>query len=189
MCQEDGLWADPKVSSFSYSDDYLLHYQLYARTKKSDDICRARWAFVASHIALIDKNLLDYGCGAGTFGMWWKEDCPDIYMYDSYFRLDHSFLDVDIDIVTLWDSFEHISRLDMLPLIGAKYIFMSLPIVDDVIDIVTWKHFVPHEHLWYFTTKALTRLFRKWGYKLVETSDFESLLRSPDIKSFFFTKL
>ena len=188
MCEDDELYADLKVSSFSYSDDYFLHYKLYVKTQRSNDICQARWTFIASHVALVDKNLLDYGCGVGTFGKWWKEDYPKIYGYDPYFRPDHSFLDVDIDIITLWDSLEHMSRLEILPLIGAKYIFISMPIIDDVKCIATWKHFVPNEHLWYFTTKALIRLFRKWGYELTETSDFESLLRSPGIKSFFFTK-
>lgn len=188
-CEDDELYADPKITSYSYSDDYLLHYKLYAKTKKSNDICQARWEFLARNVSFIDKILLDFGCGASAFGDWWQQEFPGIFSYDPYFRPDHSFLEVDIDIITLWDSLEHMSRLDILPLIGAKYIFISLPVVDNVRDITTWKHFVPHEHLWYFTTKALERLFEKWGYELVEQSDFECLLRSQGIKSFFFAKL
>jgi len=188
-CEDDELYADPKISSFSYTDDYLLHYKLYARTQKSDDICRARWEFLCRNVSFIDKNLLDYGCGAGAFAAWWKQDFPKIYKYDPYFHPDDSFLDVDIHIMTLWDSLEHVSRLDLLSLIGAKHIFISLPVIDDIKDITTWKHFVPHEHLWYFSTKSLTRLFEKWEYELVETSIFETMYRSPGIKSFYFKKL
>ena len=188
-CEKDELYADLRASSFSYSDDYLLTYKLYEKTQRSKDICCARWKFVKDHVDIVGKNLLDYGCGAGTFGTWLSDKYLNIYMYDPYFRKDHSFLDVYIDIVTLWDSFEHMGRLEILPLINAKYVFMTLPIIDGIKNITTWKHFVPYEHLWYFTSNALIKLFEKWKYELVETSIFEAEFRSPGIKSFFFTNL
>ncbi len=188
LCKDDELYADPKMTSASYQDDYLLHYKLYARTQKSNDICQARWDFLAHNIPFAGKTLLDYGCGADAFNTWWRQKYPKLYSYDPYFKLDHSFLNVDIDILTFWDSLEHMSRLGIVPLINAKHIFISLPVVDDVKDITTWKHFVPHEHLWYFTTKALTRLFEGWEYELVETSIFETMFRSQGIKSFYFRK-
>jgi len=186
VCEQDGLYADPKVTSFSYSDDYILRYELLKKIKKSDEICRARWEFLARNVSFVAKNLLDYGCGASAFSDWWREKYPKIFKYDPYFFRNHSFLDVDIDIMTLWDSLEHISKLDILPLINAKHVFMTLPVIDDVKDITMWKHYAPYEHLWYFTTDALTKLFGGWGYKLMETSTFEAKYRSPGIKSFYF---
>ena len=186
VCEDDKLYADPKVTSFSYSDDYVLRYKLLKRTKKSAEICEARWEFLARNVSFIDKSLLDYGCGAGAFSDWWEQEYPRIFKYDPYFKLDHSFLNVDIDIITLWDSLEHISKLDIISLINAKYIFLSLPVVDDVENITSWKHYAPYEHLWYFTTEALTKLFERWKYELMEISTFETMYRSPDIKSYFF---
>jgi len=188
-CRDCFLFADPR-QLMGYGDDYLLHYKLYReKTELSGLIKRARWAFVHQYTPTRRLVLLDYGCGARAFGDANESNLIRVFNYDPYFYRDHGFLKADIDVLTMWDSLEHMSRLDIVPLIGAEWIFLSLPIVDDVEDIFTWKHFVPGEHIWYFSEKALELLFRKWGYRMLIRQDIEAELRSKDVASFCFIKI
>jgi len=137
--------------------------------------------------------LLDFGCGARAFQKHWEatsggEDIR-IYSYDPYFYPNHNFLKEEkINAITFWDSFEHISRLSIIPEFKADYLILTLPIIDRVSDIFTWKHYVPYEHTWLFSTKALQNLLHKWGYHLIEHSNLEADLRSPDVHSFCFNR-
>jgi hypothetical protein len=190
-CAECRFYAKPDLSSPSYSDDYILHYKLYEKTPRSWEICKERWRFIEVNIDLENKVLLDFGCGAGTFVKHRKNQkisYPKTYAYDPYFNVDHSFVEDEIDIVTFWDSLEHMGRLSIIPLLNAEHIFLCLPIIDDVQDITVWKHFVPHEHLWYFSTQALHKLFSAWKYEMIVRASIEGHLRSPDIISFYFRR-
>lgn len=190
-CESCSMYAEPMISSPSYSDDYVLHYKLYAKTVLSQRICEARWRFVESQISLEDKILLDFGCGADTFVEYRKRQkitFPKMFSYDPYFKVDHSFIDHKIDVLTLWDSLEHMPRLDMVLSLNADHVFLVVPIVDDVKDITVWKHYVPHEHLWYFSTFALNKMFNLWKYKMLVRANIEGHLRSPDIVSFYFVR-
>jgi len=182
-CQDDDLYASMEGNSSVYDDVYLLHYKLYARTKFSEDLQKARWDLVRKF--LMDGTILDFGCGAGAFGAL-KPDGFEIYQYDPYFRKDHSFLGAHLDGITFWDSLEHMQRLEMIPLLEAEYIFVGLPITDGIANITNWKHFHPHEHIWYFSKKALVRLFNRWGYSMVDFQNFETALGRVDIISFIF---
>jgi len=188
-CADDELYCDLQPTSFSYDDVYLLHYKLYAKTDLSVEINQARGIFVRDYVR--DGVLLDFGCGARAFekshimqmGRW------KIYSYDPYFHRDHSFLDEKkIDVLTFWDSLEHINRLNIIKIIDAEHVFVTTPVIDDVPNIFCWKHYVPHEHVWLFSTNALINLFDKWGYTLIERRDIEASLRSKDVASFYFHK-
>jgi hypothetical protein len=193
-CKECSFYAKPEMSSPSYSDDYLLHYKLYERTILSARICQARWSFIEENVDLNNKTLVDFGCGSRVFTKYRMKrgfTKPDMFNYDPYFCKDHTFLDREIDIMTLWDSLEHVSRLEMIPLIGADDIFLCLPVTDGlngVDSIFSWKHYVPNEHLWYFSTTALKKLFKRWGYSFVKFQSVEGHLRSSDILSFYFKR-
>jgi len=193
-CKECGLLMDPTPSNGIYGDEYLLHYKLYGQNNFSALLLGARQHFIQDTIQIGDvKSLLDYGCGANIFAPFMDYTTHILaFGYDPFLNKDHSFLKHlklhrKFDIVTFWDSFEHIRRLEIVPLLRGKYIFMTLPIIDDIKhDLMGWKHYVPGEHVWYFSTSALMKLFEKWNYKLIAQSDFEEKLRSSGLKSFCF---
>ena len=188
-CRNCHLFADLR-QPVRYDDDYLLHYKLYReKTELSGLLQKARWDFVRRYTPTQRLVLLDYGCGARAFGDANESGLIRVFNYDPHFYKDHGFLKADVDVLTMWDSLEHMSRLDIVPLIGAEWVFLSLPIVDEVEDIFTWKHYVPREHIWYFSENALRLLFRKWGYRMLVRQDIEAELRSKDIASFCFMKL
>lgn len=193
MCPKCNLMMDPTPSDGTYGDEYLLHYKLYEQTDFSKVLMNERWLFMLSNLEGLPFSLLDYGCGANTFINSIKANCfdADIYSYDPFLHKDQSFLNYlktykTFDVVTFWDSFEHIRRLEIVPLLRGKHIFLTLPIIDNVKSIYRWKHYVPGEHVWYFSTSALIGLFEKWNYKLIAQSDFEEKLRSKGIRSFCF---
>lgn len=193
-CESCNLKMDPTFSDGIYEDEYLLHYELYEQTDFSKILMKERLQFIENTMELLSgKSLLDYGCGADTFKKVMNDIYPSmhVFSYDPFFKKDHNFLEHLItfdffDIVTFWDSFEHIRRLEIVPLLKGKYIFMTIPIIDNIKSIYKWKHYVPGEHVWYFSTSVLVKLFEKWNYKLITQSDFEEKLRSKGLKSFCF---
>lgn len=186
-CDEDHLFLDPRLGV--YGDDYLVLYKLRGRTKVGEKIYSIRWNFIEKHVQdLFAKTLLDFGCGSNGFSNFTSR-CRCTYSYDPICQPDHDFLYDKIDVLTLWDSIEHMSLLETIPLIGAEYIFITAPIIDDVPNILHWKHYKPYEHVWYFSSKAIVKLFEKWNYRLVERCDIEAESRSKDIASFCFTNL
>jgi len=185
---------DPTPSNGIYGDEYLLHYKLYGQNNFSTLLLGARKHFIQSTIQIEDvRSLLDYGCGANLFAPFMSNTTHlTTFGYDPFLNREHEFLKYlklhrKFDIVTFWDSFEHMRRLEIVPLLKGKYVFMTLPVIDNIKhDLVKWKHFVPGEHVWYFSTQALIKLFKKWNYKLIAQSDFEEKLRSRGLKSFCF---
>ena len=191
-CEEDHLYADLRPTRSSYNDLYWLHYKLYEKTPLSKQIFQARQNLILDYFK--EGVLLDFGCGARTFERFWKVSDKGekikVYSYDPYFYPNHNFLKEDhIDALTFWDSFEHIERLPIVKEFQAEFIFITLPIIDNVENIFCWKHYVPYEHIWMFSTKALINLMTKWNYTLVTHAMIESHLRSEDIQSFVFKRV
>jgi hypothetical protein len=185
FCGYDNLYECIDRKEADYNADYLLHYKLYGRTTFGKALNKKRWSFVLNNTQT--NVLLDFGCGADSFSDL-KPNGIKVFSYDPYFKKDFSFLHASLDTVTFWDSFEHITRLGIVPLLGAKQIVMSIPIIYDGLDICSWKHFRPGEHIWYFSQKALIRLMQKWGYKIINSDDFESVMGREDIFSYCFLK-
>jgi hypothetical protein len=190
FCGEDQLYMCPNASlPDTYRDVYGLHYQLYARTEFSHKLNSARWKFILDNTTNI-YSVLDFGCGARAFELAKPKLMMNVISYDPYFYNNmEGVLDtcnLGIDVLTFWDSFEHIRRLEMIPLLKARYIVLGIPIFTNGIDIIQWKHFRPDEHVWCFSEMALKRLMRKWKYEEVAHSLFEVELGRSDIHAFIF---
>jgi len=193
-CVSCGLGMDVTSADGIYGDEYLIHYLLYETTEFTKTLMRQRMNFVQEYAPIVrTDSLLDYGCGAGTFGDYVNvNSLLNVYSYDPFLKKDHSFIQYlkehkKFNVITFWDSFEHIRRLGIIPLLRGDYIFLTIPIIDQMEKgLKYWKHYVPGEHVWYFSTNALVALFGKWNYKLIGQSDFEERLRSSGIKSFCF---
>jgi len=169
-----------------YDGNYELHYKLYERTEFSKKLNLARWKFVNKHDPC---TVLDFGCGSASFA---KQSPKNIrcYSYDPFFKKDYTFLErPEFDVVTFWDSLEHMTRIQLVPLLNAKEVCLSVPITDDVHNIISWKHFRPGEHVWYFSDEALKKLFQRWEYAFIERDDFEVRLGRDSILSYRFVKV
>lgn len=188
-CSTDKLYMCPRASMPDvYRGNYYLHYLLYSRTPFSETLNKARWQFVVNEAQSHPKILLDFGCGAGAFEKY-PLNGVKVYSYDPYFNPSLSFtLASKIDVITFWDSLEHMRRIDLIPLLGAEHLVMSLPILEDVEKVISWRHFRPDEHVWCFTEIALIRLMSKFGYELKAKSDFEIKLGRHDIWSYVFKR-
>lgn len=92
------------------------------------------------------------------------------------------------DAVTFWDCFEHIH--DPLPLLAnvRSHVFMSLPIFDNVEQVLHSKHFRPDEHCWYFTPRGLEHFMERAGFWLVYSDRREEDAGREGIGSFVFTR-
>ena len=112
---------------------------------------------------------------------------PNVFSYDPYFKKDFDFLNVELDMVTFWDSFEHMTRLEIVPLLNSRQLIFSLPILSEGADPFSWKHFRPGEHIWYFSDNAIVKLLKRWNYDLKFRGSFEIEMGREDIRSYCFT--
>lgn len=185
FCEQDILYLCNEYRPAVYGNDYLLHYKLYERTAFGKGLNLERWNFVLK--SKIFGTLLDYGCGSNSF-VSAKPKEIQAFSYDPYFKKDFSFLNEKLDTVTFWDSFEHIARLGIIPLLNSRQLILSLPVLDKNTDLFSWKHFRPGEHVWHFSDYAITNLLERWGYVLKIRSNFETIMGRKDIMSYCFVQ-
>lgn len=183
FCKKDNLYSCTEHKPEDYNADYLLHYKLYSRTELGERLNSQRWDFVLKQG--LSGPLLDFGCGSDSFAEA-KPRRVDTFSYDPYFKCNFEFFSANLDTVTFWDSFEHITRLGIVPLLNSRQLILSIPILREGVDLFSWKHFRPGEHIWYFSESALLSLFERWNYGLKDVSTFETSLGRVDINSYCF---
>jgi len=92
------------------------------------------------------------------------------------------------EAITCWDSLEHIPEPEKLLAKVEKYVFVSMPIYDDMNDCLNSKHYKPGEHLHYFTARGFKLFMRQNGFDLLSSSAIESELGRDGIMSFVFKR-
>lgn len=165
-----------------YGKAYQEEYQRRERSEVGRKIYEARWAMVERHAAG-HRTLLDYGCANGGFHLSTRNGFAaagfDVNPY-SPFNKPYDPLKV-YDILTFWDSLEHIPDFkDVILCHDPTWIFLSTPNLESVKGPVKdWKHYKPHEHIYYFDQYSLTTIFDALDYKIIETNFEEGALRDP----------
>jgi len=159
---------------------YYNMLRMYSST--AEQICNIRWDFVQK---IEPKYVLDYGSGCGFF----KAFAPKGVVVDTYDIIQVPQTGITrehYDLITFWDVLEHedwgnLERNHSLPMERlfdkADYIALSLPILPENKDFVTWKHRKPGEHQYYFSIDTLNRLFSIRGFKLVKSGYPECSIR------------
>lgn len=92
---------------------------------------------------------------------------------------------------TFWDVLEHVREPNQYfrQINIGSHVFVSMPIFDDLSRIRESKHYRPNEHYFYFTESGFIDWMAMYGFKLLETSDFESVAGREDILSFAFHRV
>lgn len=196
----DAALADQGLTTADvYSDDYFAKYEAMAEAPIGVELNEFRKAMVCRHAPTNGDGgpptLLDVGIGDGAFlraldGLAWLRSYGcDInpagiaYLIErgqlANFEAPRSF-----DVVTFWDSLEHIRDPRPALAAAANVAIVSIPIFTDAADAVTSKHFRPDEHFWYFTRHAFTVFADQEGFDVVDILATETALGREGIETF-----
>lgn len=182
-----------KFNKKIYNKKYLDNYIDRGVTRIGDKLNLLRLGLIAPYLSeKRDSDLLDYGCGPGTFmGFAFPhlERCdgvdinPNIERQNIYSKIPKG---VRYDIVTMFDVIEHFES----PIATLKKIAMSIKRGGHILittpdfnecmvkgNKIEWRHYKPKEHLFYYTTISLKMLLVRCGFECVEEGYRESLIR------------
>ena len=172
--------GDP-LYDISYYDGMLRNY-----SGSAENICKIRWEWVAECNA---RNVLDFGCGIG----WFRAFAPSYSQVDTFDVMPVPQTGVTrevYDLLTMWDVLEHLPNMDAVEpfLDKCRYVAISIPIMPADTAWMTWKHFKPHEHLFYPTREQIMALFEMYDFELIKEGQPECPPRL-DIWNFLFEKV
>lgn len=157
--------------------------RMYSSTAKQ--ISTIRWEFISE---LHPHTVLDYGSGVG----WFRAFRPKDVIVDSYDIAEYPQTKVlrnEYDVVCLWDVLEHIPRFSDIRSVlnSSRFVALTLPLLEEGINVRMWKHFKPDEHLHFFTKDVLAALFDYYCFDLIKEGQPECPPRE-DIWSFVFKR-
>lgn len=178
-----------EVTESPYDADYFAKYVKYEDTEIGRKLNAVRLELTNEYVW---DELLDIGVGSGVF----IRNLENAYGYDinpvavEYLKSINKFKEPHpVDIMTFWDSLEHIPNPEELLQLVKKYTIISTPIYDDLEHIYRSKHFRPDEHCWYFTIHGMITFMAERGFKCIEYNRMESDLGREDIGTFVFSRL
>lgn len=181
-----------------YDDAYFAKYRDMADSEvgaalnkfRSDLVCR--WAPLDCQGT---ATLLDVGIGDGAFLRsvsylaWLKAYGCDINPAGIAYLIENGQLasfeePAAFDVVTFWDSLEHIR--DPRPALAAarQVALVSIPIFTDAAHAVTSRHFRPDEHFWYFTRHGFIQFADQEGFDCIDVLATETALGRDSIETF-----
>jgi hypothetical protein len=196
ICPNHGVaYQKDMTQSVSYDVNYFNKYVGYEGKEIARKINHFRTSLTEAYVA----SILDMGIGSGEFiksshiktygfdinpvGVSWLKE-RGIY-HDPYSEF------LKAEGVSLWDTLEHIPNpgqlLDILPV--NTYLFVSLPIFDDLWKLTESKHYKPNEHYWYWTTPGLVGYMSLKGFNNLECRDDEVAAGRENIGAFVFQKV
>ena len=151
-----------------------------------------RAGFIAGSCKRFD-TILDVGYGNGLFlstveslfRFRYGYDVTDIPVPESATKVD-SIADRHYDVITFFDSLEHIKNLDFVENLSCKYIVVSVPYChwksdkDDIWFRDHYKHRRENEHYWHFSPESLQIFMFTRGYRtIVGNAQIEDIVRTP----------
>jgi len=181
---------DMKITA-SYDRDYFLKYEGYSGSQVAEEINKARRFFVDKYHT---GSVLDVGIGNGEF----IKTRPGTYGYDvnehavNWLKSNKLYSECfgDFRAFTFWDVIEHVPEpISYFQRIKpGDYLFTSIPIIQNINDVLTWKHYKPGEHLYYFERGGFVSWMLRHKFSMVECNACETEAGRDDIVSFAFIK-
>ena len=185
-----------------YDDAYFAKYRDMADSEVGAALNTFRAMLVSRHAPLDvycppshTCSLLDVGIGDGAFlravapFAWLSPFGFDINPAGIAYLIENGQLasfeePASFDVVTFWDSLEHI-RDPRPALAAARHVaLVSIPIFTDAAHAVTSRHFRPDEHFWYFTRHGFIQFADQEGFDCVDVLATETALGRDSIETF-----
>lgn len=177
-----------------YEGQYFAHYQKLDATPMGGLLTKARIELVAKYMPPSDT--LDIGIGGGRYvyetGALGYDVCEDAVGWLKAANTYHDPYDPEygpVEAITCWDSLEHIPEPEKLLARVTGWLFVSMPIYNDMADVLQSKHYKPGEHLHYWTLPGFVNWCEAQGFELQEANHAESELGREGITSFAFKRV
>jgi len=199
LCEAHGVayQADMKAGCVPYDDSYFDKYKSYEDTPIASALNAGRCALLMRHAA-DGATVLDIGAGCGTFvrqARSWgfgAKGFDIIAKTVEYLRSIDAYADdpAQFDVVTFWDSLEHIENPEELlsRVRHGAHLLVAIPLFPDLSNIRESKHYRPGEHFYYFTAAGFIDWMALNGFRLLEVSDHETSAGRESIGAFAFCK-
>lgn len=190
--QEDmfGVIHQVDKEDFVYDEKYNSTYDTPAYQDKSEVLQALRLSYACGAHGTTPKSLIDVGYGTGAFMRMAKKlipvvggkDISGVPVPEGCFKADE-FLPVDV--VTFFDSLEHMPDLMFVRDIPAQTIVISLPychIKDRGVDWFEkdYFHLKKNEHLHHFDEKSLENFMDNMGWYRTGVASLEDIVRKRD---------
>ena len=183
---ENGLIKQDVVNKIDYNQDYINNsYNNYGL--KTTQISHLRLGYILGVIGKVPDSILDVGYGNGEFLKTCSSVIPNCYGNDitGYPIPEGSTFISDIyshkfDVTCFFDVLEHFDDIYDIKHLKSEFIVVSLPNCHYYSDewFENWKHRRPNEHLWHFNSQSLIKFMREIGYRLVDISNVEDVVRN-----------
>ena len=188
-------WDDNKgygfldAPKFDYDSNYFKKYQLLDQTETGHELTAFRIRFVER---FTNKKPVDVGIGGGLFCR--EMDCLgyDVNSDAVKWLIDNNrYHDPYIkkcDVMTFWDSIEHILVIDEILKMCSRWVFVSIPIFKDKEDCLNSVHYKPGEHIHYFTHFGFIAMMAHQGFILRDYTNQETIIGRDSITSYAFER-
>lgn len=191
------LWSEERGQGFHtrpamrYEGQYFAHYQKLDATHMGGLLTQVRVELVSKFFPT--GQVVDIGIGGGRFVEWASafgfDVCEDAV---TWLKSRLRYLDPyaqPVQAITCWDSLEHIPEPEKLLAQVNDWLFVSMPIYDDMADVLQSKHYKPGEHLHYWTFDGFVNWCAAQGFELREVNHAETELGREGITSFAFKRV
>lgn len=178
--------------SFVYDHNYCSTYDTEEYRRNSDILQALRIGTIMGAYGEPPMSIIDFGYGNGAFMKYAKQSIPNVYGYDV------TGIEVEgctilekltgANVITFWDSLEHIQDLSFLENLECEMIAISLPwchaeylenVEEKIKCLENWKHLKPNEHLHHFSAAALVRTLMGFGWEVKTLTAIEDIVRKP----------
>lgn len=183
---EYGVIHQIKREKFPYSEEYNFKYNKLGEI--GTRMSYLRLGFLIGCVDLTPRSILDIGIGNGSFIKLASTIIEDCYINDIT-KIDISEakwtdnLNINVDVITMFDVLEHIDDITIIKDFKCKHLILSVPNCeygDDDIWFSHWKHRKPNEHLHHFNESSLLEFVEAMGYHCINISYIEDIIRKDD---------
>jgi hypothetical protein len=185
----DGVIYQVEKKPFDYTGGYNNYYkQIQDSTRYTSYL---RLGYIIGSIGYVPQSILDVGYGTGAFLQACETEVKERYGHDisgwevpSGCKFVDNILENHYDVITFFDSLEHMNDIEFVKDLNCNYICISVPDCHYFNDewFTDWKHRKPDEHLWHFNKESLKSFMHRMGYSTVNTCNVEDITRINNLE-------
>lgn len=184
---ENGTIRQIKYIQYQYEDEYFNKYKKISHL--NNNMANLRLGLIIGAIKRVPSSILDIGAGTGEFINTCSDIVPKCFAFDVIKTTKYSkkvqrvenFLKEQYDVITFFDSLEHIEDISFIKKLKCNYVVISVPWCHYFSDewFESWKHRRENEHLWHFNEESLKNFFKENGYRAIFSGNPEDTIRKP----------